>query len=151
MGLSQGLYQKQLQKLSPQQIQLMKLLQVPTALLEERIKEEIEENPALEEAEDGHESEFEEKEEFSDGDGEDVEMDGGVDEYDNIDISEYVKDGDDEVGDYKLKDSNYPEVDENRVIPIKVERGFNELMLEQLGMLTIDDHQKKVALQIIGN
>jgi RNA polymerase sigma-54 factor len=152
MALSQGLYQKQLQKLSPQQIQLMKLLQVPTALLEERIKEEIEENPALEEAEDGHESEFEEsKDEFSDADGEDTEMDGSADEYDSIDISEYVKDGDDEVGDYKLRDSNYPEIDENRVIPIKVERGFNELMLEQLGMLTIDEHQKKVALQIIGN
>ena len=43
MGLSQGLYQKQLQKLSPQQIQLMKLLQVPTANLEVRIKEELEE------------------------------------------------------------------------------------------------------------
>ena len=152
MALSQGLYQKQLQKLSPQQIQLMKLLQVPTALLEERIKEEIEENPALEEAEDGHESEFEEaKDEFSDAEGEDTEMDGSADEYDSIDISEYVKDGDDEVGDYKLRDSNYPEIDENRVIPIKVERGFNELMMEQLGMLTIDEHQKKVALQIIGN
>ena len=47
MALSQGLYQKQLQKLSPQQIQLMKLLQVPTAQLEERIKEEIEENPSV--------------------------------------------------------------------------------------------------------
>ncbi|MEO7307706.1 MAG: RNA polymerase factor sigma-54 [Ferruginibacter sp.] len=152
MALSQGLYQKQLQKLSPQQIQLMKLLQVPTAMLEERIKEEIEENPALEEAEDGHETEYDEsKDEFSDSDTAETEMDGGVDEYDNIDISEYVKDGDDEVGDYKLKDSNYPEIDENRVIPIKVETGFNELMLEQLGMLTIDDHQKKVALQIIGN
>ena len=152
MALSQGLYQKQLQKLSPQQIQLMKLLQVPTAQLEERIKEEIEENPALEEAEDGHETEYDEaKDEFSDTDADEKELDGGVDEYDNIDISEYVNDGDDEVGDYKLKDSNYPEIDENRVIPIKVERGFNELMLEQLGMLTIDEHQKKVALQIIGN
>jgi RNA polymerase sigma-54 factor len=152
MALSQGLYQKQLQKLSPQQIQLMKLLQVPTAMLEERIKEEIEENPALEEAEDGHETEYDEtKDEFSDPDSDEKEMDGSADEYDNIDISEYVKDGDDEIGDYKLKDSNYPEIDENRVIPIKVETGFNELMLEQLGMLTIDDHQKKVALQIIGN
>ena len=151
MALSQGLYQKQLQKLSPQQIQLMKLLQVPTALLEERIKEEIEENPALEEAEDGHEIEDEIKDEFTDNDSEELELDGSADEYDNIDISEYVKEGDDEVGDYKLKDSNYPEIDENRVIPIKVERGFNELMLEQLGMLTIDEHQKKVALQIIGN
>lgn len=151
MALSQGLYHKQLQKLSPQQIQLMKLLQVPTALLEERIKEEIEENPALEEAEDGHEIEDEIKDEFDDVSNEEKELDGSADEYENIDISEYVKEGDDEVGDYKLKDSNYPEIDENKVIPIKVERGFNELMLEQLGMLTLDDHQKKVALQIIGN
>ena len=152
MALGQGLYQKQLQKLSPQQIQLMKLLQVPTGQLEQRIKEEIEENPALEEAEDGHESEFDEnKDEFSDSPTEETEMDGSTDEYDNIDISEYVNEGDDEVGDYKLKDNNYPEIDENRVIPIKVERGFNEIMMEQLGMLTLDDHQKKVALQIIGN
>ena len=152
MALSQGLYQKQLQKLSPQQIQLMKLLQVPTAQLEERIKEEIEENPALEEAEDGHETEYDEsKDEFSDTDTGDTEMDGSVDEYENIDISEYVSDGDDEVGDYKLKDTNYPELDEGKEIPIKVERGFNEFMLEQLGMLTIDEDQKKVALQIIGN
>ena len=53
MSLSQRLQQKLLQKLSPQQIQLMKLLQVPTAHLEERIKEELEENPALETGEDG--------------------------------------------------------------------------------------------------
>ena len=152
MALSQGLYQRQLQKLSPQQIQLMKLLQVPTALLDERIKEEIEENPALEEAEEGHETEFEETaDEFSESETTETEMDGSADEYENIDISEYVNEGDDEVGDYKLKDSNYPEIDENRVIPIKVERGFNEIMIEQLGMLTLDEHQKKVALQIIGN
>ena len=59
MALSQGLYQRQLQKLSPQQIQLMKLLQVPTALLEERIKEELEENPALETGEEEVAEEFE--------------------------------------------------------------------------------------------
>ncbi len=64
MSLSQNLQQKLLQKLSPQQIQLMKLLQVPTIHLEERIKEELEENPALETGEDGHEDEFETKEEF---------------------------------------------------------------------------------------
>ena len=56
MALGQGLHQKLLQKLSPQQIQLMKLLQVPTALLEERIKEEIEENPALELSEESGEA-----------------------------------------------------------------------------------------------
>ena len=56
MSLGQSLQQKLLQKLSPQQIQLMKLLQVPTANLEERIKEELEENPALEMDEEGHDA-----------------------------------------------------------------------------------------------
>src|SRR6185369_10766371 len=128
MALSQGLYQKQLQKLSPQQIQLMKLLQVPTAVLEERIKEEIEENPALELAEEGHEDEYDEaNDEFKDKETDEFEADGSLDEYDHIDISEYVKDGDDEVGDYRLRDDNYPELDDSRVIPHKVETGFNEL------------------------
>ena len=152
MALSQGLYQKQLQKLSPQQIQLMKLLQVPTAILEERIKEEMEENPALEEAEEGHLDEYDEaNDEFKDDGEEDFEKDGSEDEYDNIDISEYVSEGDDDVGDYKLRDDNYPEIDENRVTPHRVETGFNELMLEQLGQLNLNEHQHKIAEQIIGN
>lgn len=152
MSLSQGLYQKQLQKLSPQQIQLMKLLQVPTALLEERIKEELEENPALETGEEDEAEEFENDttEEFESKDAEE-EMDGSQDEYENIDISEYVQDGDDDIADYRMKDENYPEADDNKTIPHKVETGFNELMLEQLGQLNLDDHQQKVAEQIIGN
>ena len=151
MALSQGLYQKQLQKLSPQQIQLMKLLQVPTAILEERIKEEMEENPALEQTEEDHKDEYDEaNDEFKDTE-EDFEADGSTDDYDNLDISEYVNDGDDEVGDYKLRDENYPEIDDGKVIPHRVEVGFNELMLEQLGQLNLDDHQQKIAEQIIGN
>ena len=88
--LSQGLQQKLLQRLSPQQIQLMKLLQVPTANLEERIKEELEENPALEQGEDGHEDNFDDKqEEFETGNDDDFDdPDGSKDEYENIDISE---------------------------------------------------------------
>jgi RNA polymerase sigma-54 factor len=151
MALSQGLYQKQLQKLSPQQIQLMKLLQVPTAILEERIKEEMEENPALEQTEEDHKDEYDEaNDEFKDTE-DDFEADGSADDYDNLDISEYVNDGDDEVGDYKLRDENYPEIDDGKVIPHRVEVGFNELMLEQLGQLNLDDHQQKIAEQIIGN
>jgi len=151
MALSQGLYQKQLQKLSPQQIQLMKLLQVPTAILEERIKEEMEENPALEQAEEDHKDEYDEtNDEFKDSE-DDFEADGSEDDYDNLDISEYVNEGDDEVGDYKLRDENYPEIDDGKVIPHKVEVGFNELMLEQLGQLNLNDHQQKIAEQIIGN
>ena len=152
MALSQGLYQKQLQKLSPQQIQLMKLLQVPTSILEERIKEELEENPALEQAEEDHKDEYDEaNDEFKETDEGDFESEGSEEEYDNIDISDYVKEGDDDIGDYKLRDENYPEIDDNRVIPHKVETGFNELMLEQLGQLNLNVHQQKIAEQIIGN
>src|SRR6267154_5282685 len=113
MSLSQSLQQKLLQKLSPQQIQLMKLLQVPTANLEERIKEELEENPALEVGEDGHEDTVveEAKDEFDSAGEEEYDSDGSADEYDNIDVSDYVSDGDDEVGDYKLRDDNYGDPD----------------------------------------
>ncbi len=151
MALYQGLQQKLLQKLSPQQIQLMKLLQVPTAQLEERIKEEMEENPALEQSEEGHEDEFEINDEFSETPEEEFETSGSEDEYENIDISEYVHDGDDEVGDYRLRDENYPELDDNRVIPHKVEASFNELMLQQLGLLKLDDKQRTIAEQVIGS
>jgi RNA polymerase sigma-54 factor len=152
MALSQGLYQRQLQKLSPQQIQLMKLLQVPTALLEERIKEELEENPALEAGEEEVTEEFENDptEEFETKEDE-FDLDGSKDEYENIDISDYVQDGDDDIADYKMRDENYPEADDNKVIPHKVETGFNELMLEQLGQLNLDEHKQLVAEQIIGN
>ena len=151
MALHQSLQQKLLQKLSPQQIQLMKLLQVPTAQLEERIKEELEENPALEQGDEGFEDDLEMKDEFADDPTEIIEPDGSEDEYDNIDISEYVQEGDDETGDYKLRDENYPEMDEGRVIPHKVEVGFNELMLQQLGLLKLSEHERKIAEQVIGS
>ena len=152
MSLSQSLQQKLLQKLSPQQIQLMKLLQVPTANLEERIKEELEENPALEVTEDDHEEGSGEdlKDEFENAD-EYEEKDGSEDEYENIDISEYVNEYDDDVADYKLRDDNYPEMDEDRVMPHKVETSFHELLLDQLGMLVVDDRTRKIAEQIVGS
>lgn len=149
MALQQSLQQKLLQKLSPQQIQLMKLLQVPTAILDERIKEEIEENPALEQGEEGHEDEYE-NDEFA-SENEEYEIDGSTDDYENIDISEYVHDGDDEVGDYRLRDNNYPEQDDNKVAPHRVETSFMELMQQQLGMLNLDEQQQKVAEQIVGS
>ena len=153
MALSQSLQQKLLQKLSPQQIQLMKLLQVPTANLEERIKEELEENPALEVTEENHEDGLTDdpKDEFEGEDGEEFEADGSQDEYDNIDISEYVNEYDDDVSDYKLRDDNYPDSDEQKTIPHKVEVTFHELLLVQLGLLTIDERSKKIAEQIVGS
>ena len=121
MALSQGLQQKLLQKLSPQQIQLMKLLQVPTASHEVRIKEEMEENPALELDEDKHEDGADElKDEFSEnGDTEFEDKDGSQDDYNDVDVSEYVRDGDDDVADYKLRDDNYPEDDDKKQLPFK--------------------------------
>lgn len=152
MALSQSLQQKLLQKLSPQQIQLMKLLQVPTANLEERIKEELEENPALELDEQNHEEGGEEMvDEFSDNaETEFEEQSGSEDEYDNIDVSEYVQDGDDEVADYKTRDDNYPEED-NKQVPFKTEASFYETLLNQLGLLKLDEKQQKIAEQIVGS
>lgn len=152
MALSQSLQQKLLQKLSPQQIQLMKLLQVPTANLEERIKEELEENPALELDDQNHEEGGEDMvDEFSDnGEAEFEEQSGSEDEYDNIDVSEYLQDGDDEVADYKTRDDNYPEED-NKQVPFKTEASFYETLLNQLGLLKLDEKQQKIAEQIVGS
>ena len=152
MSLSQSLQQKLLQKLSPQQIQLMKLLQVPTANLEERIKEELEENPALEVGEDGHDDYNDDpKDEFDSSNEEDFDSDGSPDEYENLDLSEYVNDSDDEVGDYKLRDENYPEMDEGKVIPIRVETTFHDMLLTQLGLMKLDERSHKIAEQIVGS
>ncbi len=152
MALSQSLQQKLLQKLSPQQIQLMKLLQVPTANLEIRIKEELEENPALELDEEKHEDDKDElQDEFSET--EDAEYDeksGSEEEYGNLDVSEYVQDGDDDVADYKLRDDNYPE-EEQKQIPFKTETSFYDTLLLQLGLLKLDEKEQKIAEQIVGS
>ncbi len=153
MSLSQSFQQKLLQKLSPQQIQLMKLLQVPTANLEERIKEELEENPALEMDEDGHEDEYADdiQDEFDNGTDDDADLDGSAEEYENVDISEYIADDDGEIPDYRMKDDNYPEMDDQKVIPIKVETSFHEMILSQLGMLELDPKEFKIAEQVVGS
>ncbi|HVZ25361.1 MAG TPA: RNA polymerase factor sigma-54, partial [Sediminibacterium sp.] len=152
MSLSQSLQQKLLQKLSPQQIQLMKLLQVPTANLEERIKEELEENPALELDEEGHEDEFDDelKDEFENAEP-DQDPDGSEEDYEQVDISEYVVDDDGEIADYRMKDDNYPEMDDQKVMPIRVETSFHDVLLNQLGMLELDERNYKIAEQIVGS
>jgi RNA polymerase sigma-54 factor len=150
MSLYQGFQQKLLQKLSPQQIQLMKLFQVPTAVLDERIKEELEENPALEMGDDETVDDEFEKDEFTDTE-EEYQTEGSEDEYDNIDISDYVQEGDDDVGDYKLRDENYPDKHDERVTPHKVEVSFTELMLQQLGLLNLEETQAKIAEQLVGS
>ncbi|HTG55657.1 MAG TPA: RNA polymerase factor sigma-54 [Niabella sp.] len=154
MALGQSLQQKLLQKLSPQQIQLMKLLQVPTANLEERIKEELEANPALEVDEEAHKDEDPYADEFSDNTEEAdnyEEQDGSVDDYDNIDVTEYLHDDDGEIAEYKTREDNYSDDDDNRQLPIKNEASFYDLMVSQLGLLALTDQQKRIAEHIIGS
>ena len=157
MSLSQNLQQKLLQKLSPQQIQLMKLLQVPTANLDERIKEELEENPALEVTDEAHDDYEESKDEFAEASTPEEEYSSeeselsSEDQYENIDISDYVQDGDDEIADYKLRDDSYGEQEEKTTMPYKTETSFYEILDAQLGMLKLDDREFKIAEQIIGS
>ena len=157
MSLSQNLQQKLLQKLSPQQIQLMKLLQVPTANLDERIKEELEENPALEVTDEAHDDYEENKDEFAEASTPEEEYSSeeselsSEDQYENIDISDYVQDGDDEIADYKLRDDSYGEQEEKTTMPYKTETSFYEILDAQLGMLKLDDREFKIAEQIIGS
>ncbi len=152
MSLSQSLQQKLLQKLSPQQIQLMKLLQIPTANLEERVKEELEENPALEMDEEGSDDEFgEDSQDSIDDSMDDEPMDGSEDDYENADMTEYIVDDDGEIADYKTRDDNYPEMDDQKVMPIRVETTFHDLVVDQLGMLELDERRFKIAEQIVGS
>jgi RNA polymerase sigma-54 factor len=155
MSLSQNLQQKLLQKLSPQQIQLMKLLQVPTANLEERIKEELDENPALEVTDEEGAETYDEKDEFADATTPEEEYEteerDKEDLYENIDISDYVQDGDDDIADYKMRDENYGEQEEKTAMPYKVETSFYDILEGQLGMLNLDERESKIAEQIIGS
>ncbi len=132
----------------------MKLLQVPTANLEERIKEELEANPALEVDEDAHKDEDPYADEFSDNTEEAdnyEEQDGSVDDYDNIDVTEYLHDDDGEIAEYKTREDNYSDDDDNRQLPIKNEASFYDLMVSQLGLLALTDQQKRIAEHIIGS
>jgi RNA polymerase sigma-54 factor len=157
MSLGQSLHQRQLQRLSPQQIQLMKLLQIPTAQIEQRIKEELEENPALEMNADLLEGDMEKsveemKDDLLDGNIEEEEA-IPVDEFEmsNEELSNYDYDDDGDIANYKTKDDYYPELDNDKVIPIKAELSLHEILMDQLSMLALEEHAYKIAEQIIGS
>lgn len=152
--------QRLLQKLSPQQIQLMKLLQVPTAYLEERILEEIEENPALElTSEDHEEKTLEEKtaeelrDELKTDENEDYVDTEENDEFEKIDISDYVKEGDDEDADYNFQKDSYNADDEENFShsQVKSETSFYEYLLAQVNLLYLEERKQKIAEFIIGS
>ena len=138
MALRQHLAQKLEQRLSPQQIQLMKLLQVPTMELDQRIKQELEENPALEEGLDEVEDDFDQEDDFDDD----------SDSEEEFDLSDYL---DDDSADYKTQANNQSKDDEERVIPLSGEQSFQEKLTEQLHLLYLEDQQFTIADVLIGN
>ncbi len=155
--IKQNLSQRQVQKLSPQQIQLMKLLQVPTAALENRIKEEMEGNPALEEGQETDEEsqdeqlyadakEEKEPEKETEPESEEIARD------DEAEMTDYLSDYlEDDTASYKLKSDNYSSDEDDKTIPIAVQDTFHEHLETQLGLANLNEHQSKVALQIIGS
>lgn len=154
--LKQGLYQKQLLKLSPQQIQLLKLLMVPTASLDQRIKEELEANPALEESEREGEEEVQpstdetpslDSETENEADDEELKLD------DEVDMTEYYDEDDEGVAEYKTADPNafHDPEDDKKTIPASVDFSFHEYLESQAGMLNLDERKKEIALQLIGS
>lgn len=159
--LNQRLQLKQAQKLSPQQIQLMKLIQLPTIALEQRIKEELEENPALEDVNDV----FDNSEENNDQDNESpIEDDTESDENEEIEkeVEEIERDpeeisfedflDDDDTPDYKLNSYDYnPDEEKTKEIPFSVGQTFHETLITQLGLRNLTERQNQIATYIIGN
>lgn len=129
------------QKLSPQQIQFIKLLQIPTVELEARIKEEMEMNPALEEGREEPESEY------SDSESEDYDSE---DDYgkDEVDINDYLND--DEISGYKMQGDRGGD-EEDREMPIAMSSSLNDNLMDQLGFLALDDKQYTIGMQLIGS
>ena len=131
------------QKLSPQQIQLMKLIQVPTQELEERIEQEIQENPALEE---GNDVEEKDTESWDEDEFDNREKDDHTDE---VNWDEYLSD--DEIPSYKTSTNNYSADDEERTIPIAVQESFLEMLDRQIAMRDLTEKEKEIAHYIAGN
>ncbi|MCG2610122.1 RNA polymerase factor sigma-54 [Flavobacterium sp. SM15] len=146
--LKQNLQLKLSQKLSPQQIQLMKLIQLPTQAFEQRLKEELVENPALESG----------KEESLDTDDYAAEdnYDDYEDDYDNdkidadeINIDEYLSN--DETPDYKLQANNYSDDDEDRSLPFAAQVSFHQDLINQLNTFILSDDQREIAEFLVGS
>lgn len=148
--LKQTLHQKLLQKLSPQQIQLMKLLQLPTVALEQRIKEEMEINPALEEGKDeelpeqANDDKDLQDDELGDADSEEQKA------KEDFNIEDYLDDEDD-VASYKLQTNNSSADDEKRDIPFVSGSSFHEQLESQLGLKDLSERKYNLGIYLIGN
>src|SRR6056297_1128189 len=139
--LKQSLQQKLLQKLSPQQIQMIKLLEIPTIQLEQRIKKELEENPVLEEGKDEDELLNDPEEDFSD-----EKMDNDADEFS---LDDYIND--ENIPSYRLNANNYSKDDKKEDIPFSTGTSFHEHLQNQIGLRNLSEKEEVLALYLIGN
>ena len=136
MALKQSLQQRLLQKLSPQQIQLMKMLQLPTIELEKRIKEELELNPALDEGEEQPQESVEEN------------VDSSTEKRDDFNYQDYVND---ETHYYKTQSNNSYKEQEDNYTPLSLGDSFTEKLISQISLRIKNEKQLNIAEQIIGN
>lgn len=142
--LKQHLQFKLSQKLSPQQIQLMKLIQLPTQAFEQRLKQELEENPALESGkeetdtlDDMYEETYDESEDHENIDTEE------------INIDDYLSD--DEIPDYRTQANNYSADDEDKRVPYAAGTSFTQYLLNQLNTVYLDDEEWAIAEFLVGS
>lgn len=140
LSLNQSLQQK----LSPQQIQFIKLLQVPTAELESRIEEELELNPVLEEGESEESEEPETRTEEAE-----AEPNETTSSNDEIDIKDYLRD--DDYNSYKTYSDGDGDEEEDREMPIPMGTSLHETLMTQLGFLGLDDRKNAIGKQLIGS
>jgi RNA polymerase sigma-54 factor len=138
--LKQQLQQKLQQKLSPAQIQVIKMVEIPTLELEERIRQELEENPALEEGAEVSAELDSESEDFDSGE-------GGNNE--DMDLDEYMTD--DDIPDYKLQTNNSSKDEKREDIPFSAGTTFHEFLLEQANLLLLSDQERGLIEYVIGN
>ncbi len=144
--LKQNLQFKLSQKLSPQQIQLMKLIQLPTLAFEQRLLEEMNENPALEtgnEADEFEKDEFDAQDDYDEYDGNDSI------ETDDINIDEYLSN--DEIPDYKLQANNFSDDDDERESPFASPVSFHQDLINQLNTFILSDSDREIAEFLVGN
>ena len=141
--LKQGLQFKLLQKLSPQQIQLMKLIQLPTQAFEERLKQEIEENPALDTGK-------EESDDIDDDLSNEFEEDtSDKNESEDINIDDYLSD--DEIPNYKTQANNYSADDEEKNVPYAAGTSFHQSLKNQLNTFSLNDEEHAIAEFLVGS
>ena len=141
--LKQFLQFKLSQKLSPQQIQLMKLIQLPTQAFEQRIKQELEENPALDDSKDDYtEDEFDTNEYDDSYDNESINAD-------DINIDEYLSD--DDTPSYRLQANNYSADDEDKSVPYASGMTFTQHLINQLNTFSLNEQEYLIAEFLVGS